>query len=124
MPPTPNPLAAATILDFDIGVMTFAGLGVGLITALVVMKLYFLILDRGIWNARTDELNVATVGGGETTAPVDFDRIPLWQALLPIALPILLILSGTLYDYCQQLGLLAGDTLPAFVAFISDRIVA
>ncbi|OBX35608.1 Gnt-II system L-idonate transporter [Halomonas elongata] len=104
VPPTPNPLAAATILDFDIGVMTFAGLGVGLITALVVMKLYFLILDRGIWNARTDELGVATVGGSDSTAPADFDRIPLWQALLPIALPILLILSGTLYDYCQQLG--------------------
>ncbi|TZG35471.1 GntP family permease [Halomonas eurihalina] len=124
VPPTPNPLAAATILDFDIGVMTFAGLGVGLVTALVVMKLYFLILDRGIWNARTDELGVATVGGSDSTAPADFDRIPLWQALLPIALPILLILSGTLYDYCQQLGVLAGSELPAFVAFISDRIVA
>ncbi|WP_136069169.1 GntP family permease [Modicisalibacter radicis] len=126
VPPTPNPLAAATILDFDIGVMTFAGLGVGLVTALVVMKVYFLLLDRGIWNPRKDELQVATVGVDQNDheSPAGFASIPLWHALTPIALPILLILSGTFYDYCQQLGVLGGDELPPFIGFISDRIVA
>lgn len=126
VPPTPNPLAAATILDFDIGVMTFAGLGVGLVTALVVMKVYFLLLDSGIWNPQKDELQVATVGvdHADDESPAGFSRIPLWQALTPIALPILLILSGTFYDYCQQLGLLGGDEIPPFIGFISDRIVA
>lgn len=123
VPPTPNPLAAATILDFDIGVMTFAGLAVGLVTALVVMKIYFMILDRGLWNSSKDELRVATVGSS-ATVPEGFDAIPLWQALTPIALPILLILTGTLYDFCQQLGVLSGNELPSFVAFISNRIVA
>ncbi|ERL50864.1 GntP family permease [Halomonas huangheensis] len=127
VPPTPNPLAAATILNFDIGVMTFAGLAVGLVTALVVMKVYFTILDRGLWNASKDELKVSGVGGdgdGDGEVPEGFDAIPLWQALAPIALPILLILTGTLYDFCQQTGLLSGSELPAAVAFISDRIVA
>ncbi|WP_040240726.1 GntP family permease [Chromohalobacter japonicus] len=123
VPPTPNPLAAATILNFDIGIMTFAGLGVGLVTALVVMKLYFFILDRGLWNSQKDELQVATVGA-DHESPEGFSKIPLWQALTPIALPILLILSGTFYDYCQQLGWLNGDEIPSFVDFISDRIVA
>ena len=127
VPPTPNPLAAASILGFDIGIMTFAGLTVGLITALIVMKLYFMLLDAGIWNAAKDELaiNGATSHEveAETTTP-ELPDMPLWQALAPIAIPILLILSGTLYDYGQQIGVLAGSELPGFVAFISDRIVA
>lgn len=39
-------------------------------------------------------------------------------------MPILLILSGTLYDYFQQIGVLGGEELPPLVAFLSDRIVA
>ncbi|GHC25109.1 gluconate permease [Kushneria pakistanensis] len=123
VPPTPNPLAAASILNFDIGLMTLAGLGVGLITALVVMKLYFLALDMGLWNAAKDELHIDnrdTVADEEISLP----DLPLWQALLPIALPIALILSGTLYDYAQQTGMVGGEELPPFVAFVSDRIVA
>ncbi|MDN3556549.1 GntP family permease [Halomonas maura] len=123
VPPTPNPLAAATILDFDIGVMTFAGLGVGLVTSLIVMKVYFLLLDCGIWNRHKDEMGVAQQVPGDDSRR-EMPDIPLWMALTPVALPILLILSGTVYDYCQQLGLLAGEELPAFIAFLSDRIVA
>ncbi|WP_106478014.1 GntP family permease [Phytohalomonas tamaricis] len=123
VPPTPNPLAAASILGFDIGLMTLAGLVVGLITALVVMKLYFLILDMGLWNPSKDELHVQTLVNSES-AEITLPDIPLWQALLPIALPILLILSGTVYDYAQQSGLIGGESLPSTVAFLSDRIVA
>lgn len=125
VPPTPNPLAAASILGFDIGIMTFAGLTVGLITALIVMKLYFMLLDAGIWNAAKDELAINEIDEEESaTASPDLPDMPLWQALAPIAIPILLILSGTLYDYGQQIGMLGGTELPGFVAFVSDRIVA
>ncbi|MFG6666185.1 GntP family permease [Halomonas sp. HNIBRBA4712] len=125
VPPTPNPLAAASILGFDIGIMTFAGLTVGLITALIVMKLYFMLLDAGIWNAAKDELAINEIDEEESaTASPELPDMPLWQALAPIAIPILLILSGTLYDYGQQIGVLGGTELPGFVAFVSDRIVA
>ncbi|MCP1312849.1 MULTISPECIES: GntP family permease [unclassified Halomonas] len=125
VPPTPNPLAAASILGFDIGIMTFAGLTVGLITALVVMKLYFMLLDAGIWNAAKDELAINEIDEEESaTVSPELPDMPLWQALAPIAIPILLILSGTLYDYGQQIGMLGGTELPGFVAFVSDRIVA
>ncbi|WP_447895331.1 GntP family permease [Vreelandella sp. GE22] len=126
VPPTPNPLAAASILGFDIGIMTFAGLTVGLITSLIVMKLYFMLLDAGIWNAAKDELAIDEAGEleEESAARPDVAGIPLWQALAPIAIPILLILSGTLYDYGQQIGVLGGTEPPGFVAFVSDRIVA
>ncbi|UYG00773.1 GntP family permease [Halomonas sp. GD1P12] len=126
VPPTPNPLAAASILGFDIGIMTFAGLTVGLITALIVMKLYFMLLDAGIWNAAKDELAINEIDEQEqsVTATPELPDMPLWQALAPIAIPILLILSGTLYDYAQQIGMLGGTDLPGFVAFVSDRIVA
>ncbi|MGQ7249368.1 GntP family permease [Halomonas sp. V046] len=123
VPPTPNPLAAASILGFDIGLMTFAGLSVGLVTALVVMKLYFTLLDMGLWHPAKDQLvGAAAPGTGAAEGPSE--RISLTLALLPIALPILLILSGTVYDYCQQIGVLAGDELPPLIAFVSDRIVA
>lgn len=123
VPPTPNPLAAASILHFDIGLMTLAGIGVGLATALIVMKLYFWLLDKGLWNSEKDEQHLEE---DQPKQPEDIPLpgLPLWQALLPIALPIALILSGTLYHYGQQIGMLTGDELPAFVAFISDRIVA
>lgn len=123
VPPTPNPLAAASILGFDIGVMTFAGLAVGLATAVVVMKIYFTILDMGLWQPEKDQIASVSVAD-DASAEAPSQRIPLWLALLPVLLPILLILSGTLYDYCQQLGVFAGDELPTPVAFFSDRIVA
>ncbi|WP_442489540.1 GntP family permease [Halomonas litopenaei] len=123
VPPTPNPLAAASILGFDIGLMTFAGLTVGLATALVVMKLYFTILDLGIWNpAKDQQASVAAECGEPEETPSQ--RISLGLALTPVAVPILLILSGTLYDYFQQIGVLGGEELPPLVAFLSDRIVA
>lgn len=82
VPPTPNPLAAASILGFDIGLMTFAGLTVGLATALVVMKLYFTILDLGIWNpAKDQQASVAAECGEPEETPSQ--RISLGLALTP-----------------------------------------
>lgn len=123
VPPTPNPLAAATILNFDIGVMTFAGLGVGLVTALIVMKLYFILLDCGIWNQSKDEV-INLYCNEDAKSDDSIPDIPLWMALAPVILPILLILSGTGYSYCQQLGIVAGKELPPIIEFLSDRIVA
>ena len=45
VPPTPNPLAAADILGFDLGMMIIAGLVFGLIAAAIAMWFLFKILD-------------------------------------------------------------------------------
>ena len=50
VPPTPNPLAAADIFGFDLGIMMGVGLAVGLITVLLSDFVFLKIHDRGIWN--------------------------------------------------------------------------
>ena len=54
VPPTPNPLAAADIFGFDLGVMMGVGLVVGLITVLLSDFVFIKIHDRGIWNEEKD----------------------------------------------------------------------
>lgn len=50
VPPTPNPLAAADILKFDIGIMSLVGLVVGLIVSMTSIKIFSIIMDHGFWN--------------------------------------------------------------------------
>lgn len=54
VPPTPNPLAAADIFGFDLGIMLIVGLVVGFITVLVSDFLFIKIHDMGIWNEAKD----------------------------------------------------------------------
>lgn len=113
VPPTPNPLAAAEILDFDLGLMILAGLIIGLGAALVAMKILFLFLDWGLWSKARDE-------AGESARP--FEEVPLRPAsagwsLLPIALALLLILMGTVWTAVFE-------DAPAVIRFFSHKVVA
>ena len=54
VPPTPNPLAAADIFGFDLGIMLIVGLVVGFITVMISNFIYIKIHDRGIWNDEKD----------------------------------------------------------------------
>ena len=54
VPPTPNPLAAADIFGFDLGIMLIVGLIVGFITVMVSNFIYIKIHDQGIWNEEKD----------------------------------------------------------------------
>lgn len=116
VPPTPNPLAAAEILHFDLGVMVIVGMVLGLIGALVAMKILFALFDRGFWNKDKDETGAATyehkVRANEN-APVP----TFGQSLLPIALPVILILLGTVYGAFTK-------EIPTIVRFLSDRTIA
>ena len=57
-PPTPNPLAAAEILHFDLGIMVLVGILLGLVAAVLAMKIFFVLLDKGFWNQEKDETGV------------------------------------------------------------------
>jgi len=113
VPPTPNPLAAADILQFDLGIMIIAGLILGLIAATGAMTLLFYLLDRGLWNREKDQ----------TGEPIELreeirHRPPgAVLSVLPIITPILLILSGTVWQAFV-------DIVPPLVQFLSHKVIA
>jgi H+/gluconate symporter-like permease len=118
VPPTPNPLAAASILGFDLGVMVIAGLLVGLPAALVAMKVYFVLLDRGLWNAKRDEA-AEGVPPPLSDAPTQPVRLPpAGLALVPIVTPIVLILLGTVWSAASN------DPPPRLVLFLGNKVFA
>ena len=103
VPPTPNPLAAADIFGFDLGIMLIVGLIVGFITVMVSNFIYIKIHDQGIWNEEkdvnhssnvTEELVAAREG---RKSQEDRTKKPsLLISLLPIIIPVVCILFGTI----------------------------
>ena len=113
VPPTPNPLAAAEIFGFDLGIMILVGLFMGLIGAGLAMRFLFYLLDRGFWNNEKDEDHEILQVKEEV-----FDRIPsAGLAMVPILTPIILILSGTVYQAFSE-------TVPVLIRFISHKVIA
>lgn len=113
VPPTPNPLAAAEILGFDLGIMIIAGLFLGLIAALLAMRLLFFFMDKGLWKVETDQ-----------TGEIEYQTIESppgapgpGLSVLPIIIPIVFILSGTVYRAFSE-------TVPVFLEFISNKVIA
>ncbi|MFD2044672.1 GntP family permease [Ornithinibacillus salinisoli] len=115
VPPTPNPLAAAGILDFDLGIMIGVGVVVGLIATLVTVKIYFMILDKGFWKKESDE--DATMENPYGTMDIPENRPSALLSIIPIVLPSIMILIGSF-------GNVFLDENPAIITFLSDRIVA
>jgi gluconate transporter len=113
VPPTPNPLAAAEILKFDLGIMIIAGLVLGLFASLLSMRIFFFLLDRGLWNAeknQTGEVKMESVITRENAPGAGL-------SFIPIVIPIIFILSGTFYRALS-------DNVPAFIEFLSHKVVA
>lgn len=112
IPPTPNPLAAASILNFDLGYMVVGGLLIGLPAVIVSITLLFKLYDRGIWKDELDCSGQPSVSYNEPDMPPSFSI-----AMVPIILPILLILSGTVSSAIY------GKT-PPLLAFLGDKTIA
>lgn len=113
VPPTPNPLAAAEIFHFDLGIMVLLGLLLGLFGAFLAMKILFFLLDRNFWDKEKDQTQEILQVKEEIR-----DRIPgTLLSIIPIITPILLILSGTVY-------LAFTETVPVLVMFLSNKVIA
>lgn len=116
VPPTPNPLAAATILDFDLSYIIIAGTIVGLAAAVFSMFVWFRMLDRpGFWDPNKDEtglldMDAAVVHRVDLPSP--------WAAVIPICLPVLAILIGSFWP------VLTGSDAPVVIQFISQKTIA
>lgn len=115
VPPTPNPLAAATILDFDLGLMILGGTAIGAISTLITTKIYFMILDQGFWNKETDE--DPTIENPYGNMEIPNSPPSAWVSLIPILLPSIFILIGSV-------GNVIFENPPPIVPFISNRIIA
>ena len=116
VPPTPNPLAAATILDFDLSYIISAGTIVGLAAAVFSMFVWFRMLDRpGFWDPNKDEtglldMDAAVVHRVDLPSP--------WAAVIPICLPVLAILIGSFWP------VVTGSDAPVVIQFISQKTIA
>lgn len=114
-PPTPNPLAAAEILHFDLGIMVLVGILLGLVAAVLAMKIFFVLLDKGFWNQEKDETGVEVY---EEHHHTENEKAPSFgMALVPILLPVVLILVETVMGAMME-------EVPAFVNFLSNKTTA
>ena len=116
VPPTPNPLAAAPILNFDLSYIIIAGTIVGLAAAVFSMFVWFRMLDRpGFWDPNKDEtglldMDAAVVHRVDLPSP--------WAAVIPICLPVLAILIGSFWP------VVTGSDAPVVIQFISQKTIA
>jgi len=97
VPPTPGPLLVAGELNVDMGLMIIAGILVGLFTSTAGFLFALLVNSRGELPLReSPDLSLAELqllaDREESSLP------PLWLALTPILLPVLLIGSQTVVD--------------------------
>ena len=122
VPPTPNPLAAADIFGFDLGIMMGVGLVVGLITVLISDFVFIKIHDRGIWNEDKDvnhSSNVVTelLESAKRDADAKRPRPSFAMSLLPIIIPIVCILAGTV-------GNALFEESPVICQFLGEKVIA
>lgn len=123
VPPTPNPLAAADIFGFDLGVMLAVGLVVGLITVLASIRLFQLIHDRlNLWNEEKDvnhssQVTADLIAKREAAMEAGKAQPPLLLALVPIIIPIVCILLGTV-------GSALYEEAPAWSQFFGEKTIA
>jgi H+/gluconate symporter-like permease len=115
VPPTPNPLAAAEIFHFDLGMMILGGTIIGLIMVFIAVTIYCKILDRGIWNKDKDE----TGEGMDVQEMATPEHIPSFgMSLVPILLPVVIILLNTVTST------VLGDAQPEFISFLGTKTMA
>ncbi|MFC6907097.1 hypothetical protein [Halalkalicoccus tibetensis] len=112
IPPTPNPLAAPALLDFELGTMMIVGLIGGILSITLSIGVFVAVIDH-IWTG-DDISEIPFVDEEEETVenPPSF-----LVSLLPIAVPIIFIMIGTTSEA------LLGE-LNVFFEFLSSQIIA
>ncbi|HIC1790452.1 TPA: GntP family permease [Escherichia coli] len=117
VPPTPAPLAAATIMNFDLGVMIFVGIAISLVIMPISMTVLSKVLSiPSYWKTETDE----KADFNPSIEEQNFDKLPpAVLAMIPILLPVFCILLGT-----SAKAMYGDANVPAFIAFLGDKVVA
>ncbi|MEM6631954.1 MAG: GntP family permease [Bacteroidota bacterium] len=92
VPPTPGPIAAAGILEADLGSVILYGILVSSIT-LVVCILY------ASYIAPKMKLVMLNPDLADADAPIPLKTPPAWKAFLPIIIPLILIVLKSVAEY-------------------------
>ncbi len=105
VPPGPGPLFVARALDINVGVMIIAGCTVAAFTTTAGYLF-------AIWRNMTFDvpLRETAVGEGAPVARKLEDLPPLWLALLPIALPMLMITGTTVVEILENAKIVVKGT--------------
>jgi len=115
VPPTPGPIAAAGILDADLGLVIFLGLIVS-VFALTVGWLFATKFASKIYIDPNPELSEADIEARLKEAPSTF------KAFTPIMVPIFLIVIKSVSDFpTHPLG---QGSLKSCVSFIGEPVIA
>jgi GntP family gluconate:H+ symporter len=88
IPPTPGPLFVAGELHVDLGMMMFVGVLIGIPSAVVAM-LSCVAVNHFV------QLPMRPYAGESEAMPAEAQEPPLWQSVLPVILPVLLITANT-----------------------------
>lgn len=119
VPPTPGPLQVASELGVSVGLMMIAGLGMGFVTVSAGYVLASWLDKRNPIPCRLIETSEPSKELDEKKAP------PIFLALLPIGLPVLLIALGTIAGIDKKsaspiLNVQAHDV----IGFLSNKNIA
>lgn len=113
VPPTPNPLAAAQIFHFDLGIMLGVGAVVCLFVYIIGTTIYFKMLDKGFWNKEKDETGILEMSESK---PIPEGAPSFGMALIPLLLPVVCILLDTVST--------AFGVDSVVLSFLADKTVA
>jgi GntP family gluconate:H+ symporter len=121
VPPTPGPLFVADALAVDMATMIMVGLFVGLIAALAGYAYAtwadhrWPLTPQNVASGSSENGSAGNVGGAAVQMP------PLWAALLPILLPVVLI---SLESASRSVpGVFAGSLLPV-IRLVGEKNLA
>ena len=117
VPPTPGPLFVAEELGVNLGLTILCGLAIGCVCA-ISGYVYAIWLDRRLPNLQpTEHEEVSPPAGTQASSPP-----PLWLALFPVMLPVILLGSVGVLDFLQWQP--SVQWLDDLVQFLGDKNVA
>jgi gluconate transporter len=117
VPPTPNPLLAPSLFNFNLGTMLIVGLVIGLC---VEIPMYFIakgFYKTNFFNYEKDiDKNIVLV---ESTG-FEGKKLPSFSvSMIPVVLPIFLILLSALLQASSESG-----KPPVFIEFLGNKVIA
>lgn len=119
IPPTPGPLTGAELLSIDVGQVILFGLIIGIPTFLLTIFIYknIFLKRKGFFNEACFDKNYAEMKAAEDE---EVRQLPgFFKAMLPIIIPIILIVLGTV-----STAVLGEGNVPEWINFISNKNVA
>lgn len=128
IPPTPGPMTGGELMGVPIGVTIAVGIAIGLPTFIISMFLYekLFLSRKNFWNPATcEEHDPVAEAEAEARAKElmrDESKLPgMFASILPIAMPIVLILIGTVWGAVVGKNAEGVSLVPDFVQMISTK---